>query len=78
MKGVFELSLGIPMSASKASWLSNLGISKKLALGFGALLVMVTVVALFGYLTANTLLDRITKTRYSGDLKADILTVRID
>ena len=78
MKGVFELSLGIPMSASKASWLSNLGISKKLALGFGALLVMVTVVALFGYLTANTLLDRITKTRYSGELKADILTVRID
>ena len=66
------------MSASKASWLSNLGISKKLSLGFGALLVMVVVVALFGYLTANTLLDRITKTRYSGDLKADILNVRVD
>ncbi|QDD90246.1 methyl-accepting chemotaxis protein [Pseudomonas oryzihabitans] len=66
------------MSASKASWLSNLGISKKLSLGFGALLVMVAVVALFGYLTANTLLDRITKTRYSGDLKADILNVRVD
>ncbi len=66
------------MSVSKASWLSNLGISKKLALGFGALLVMVTVVALFGYLTANTLIERINKTRYSGQLKADILTVRID
>ena len=66
------------MSASKASWLSNLGISKKLSLGFGALLVMVAVVALFGYLTANTLLERITKTRYSGDLKADILNVRVD
>ncbi|MDR6234109.1 methyl-accepting chemotaxis protein [Pseudomonas psychrotolerans] len=66
------------MSASKASWLSNLGISKKLSLGFGALLVMVVVVALFGYLTANTLLERITKTRYSGDLKADILNVRVD
>ena len=78
MKGVFVLSSGIPMSVSKASWLSNLGISKKLALGFGALLVMVTVVALFGYFTANTLLERINKTRYSGQLKADVLSVRID
>ncbi|KTS73478.1 histidine kinase [Pseudomonas oryzihabitans] len=66
------------MSVSKASWLSNLGISKKLALGFGALLIMVAVVALFGYLTANTLLERINKTRYSGELKADILNVRVD
>lgn len=78
MKGIFVLSSGIPMSVSKASWLSNLGISKKLALGFGALLVMVTVVALFGYFTANTLLERINKTRYSGQLKADVLSVRID
>ncbi len=78
MKGVYALSSGTPMSVSKASWLSNLGISKKLALGFGALLVMVTVVALFGYLTANILLERITKTRYSGELKAHILNVRID
>ncbi|MDT3719367.1 methyl-accepting chemotaxis protein [Pseudomonas oryzihabitans] len=66
------------MSVSKASWLNNLGISKKLALGFGALLVMVVVVALFGYLTANTLLERINKTRYSGQLKANILNLRID
>ena len=66
------------MSVSKASWLSNLGISKKLSLGFGALLVMVAVVALFGYVTANTLLERITKTRYSGDLKADVLNIRVD
>ncbi len=66
------------MSAHNASWLNNLGISKKLALGFGALLVMVLVVALFGYLTANTLLERINKTRYSGELKADILNIRVD
>ncbi|MEH3022049.1 MAG: methyl-accepting chemotaxis protein [Pseudomonas oryzihabitans] len=66
------------MSDHKASWLSNLGISKKLTLGFGALLVMVLVVALFGYLTANTLIERINKTRYSGELKADILNLRID
>ena len=66
------------MSVSKASWLSNLGISKKLALGFGSLLIMVVVVALFGYFTANTLLERINKTRYSGQLMADVLNIRIN
>ncbi len=60
-----------------AKWLDNLKVSKKLGLGFGAILLGVLTVAAIGYSSTNLLIERLGKSGKVSEIKADVLNARI-
>ncbi|XKV47304.1 methyl-accepting chemotaxis protein [Pseudomonas sp. nanlin1] len=61
----------------KSTWLDNLKVSKKLGIGFGAILLGVLTVTLIGYASTNLLVERLDKAGKVAELKADVLSARI-
>ncbi|KPW26705.1 Histidine kinase, HAMP region: chemotaxis sensory transducer [Pseudomonas cannabina pv. alisalensis] len=68
MKGIHVMS---------AKWLDNLKVSKKLGLGFAAILLGVLTVAAIGYSSTNLLIERMGKSSKVAEIKADVLSARI-
>ncbi|KAA8718567.1 Histidine kinase, HAMP region: chemotaxis sensory transducer [Pseudomonas cannabina] len=60
-----------------AKWLDNLKVSKKLGLGFAAILLGVLTVAAIGYSSTNLLIERMGKSSKVAEIKADVLSARI-
>ncbi|MCF5826729.1 HAMP domain-containing protein, partial [Pseudomonas syringae] len=60
-----------------AKWLDNLKVSKKLGLGFAAILLGVLTVAAIGYSSTNLLIERMGKSGKVAEIKADVLNARI-
>lgn len=61
----------------KSTWLDNLKVSKKLGIGFGAILFGVLTVTAIGYSSANLLIERLGKASRVAEVKADVLGVKI-
>lgn len=61
----------------RSNWLDNLKVSKKLGLGFGAILLGVLVVTGIGYGSANLLIQRLEKAARVAEVKADMLDVKV-
>lgn len=60
-----------------AKWLDNLKVSKKLGLGFAAILLGVLTVTAIGYSSTNLLIERMGKSSKVAEIKADVLNARI-
>ncbi|KFE48670.1 chemotaxis protein [Pseudomonas congelans] len=60
-----------------AKWLDNLNVSKKLGLGFAAILLGVLTVTVIGYSSTNLLIERMGKSSKVAEIKADVLNARI-
>ncbi|MEE5103565.1 methyl-accepting chemotaxis protein [Pseudomonas alliivorans] len=60
-----------------AKWLDNLNVSKKLALGFAAILLGVLTVTAIGYSSTNLLIERLGKSSKIAEIKDDVLNARI-
>ncbi|PBQ08970.1 methyl-accepting chemotaxis protein [Pseudomonas syringae] len=60
-----------------AKWLDNLNVSKKLGLGFAAILLGVLTVTVIGYSSTNLLIERMGKSSKVAEIKADVLSARI-
>ncbi|MFW3166697.1 methyl-accepting chemotaxis protein [Pseudomonas syringae pv. syringae] len=60
-----------------AKWLDNLKVSKKLGLGFAAILLGVLTVTVIGYSSTNLLIERMGKSSKVAEIKADVLNARI-
>ncbi len=60
-----------------AKWLDNLNVSKKLALGFAAILLGVLTVTAIGYSSTNLLIERLGKSSRIAEIKDDVLNARI-
>ncbi|RMR33345.1 Methyl-accepting chemotaxis protein [Pseudomonas syringae pv. coriandricola] len=60
-----------------AKWLDNLNVSKKLGLGFAAILLGVLTVTAIGYSSTNLLIERLGKSGKVSEIKADVLNARI-
>ncbi|EPN64386.1 methyl-accepting chemotaxis protein, partial [Pseudomonas syringae pv. actinidiae ICMP 19096] len=60
-----------------AKWLDNLNVSKKLGLGFAAILLGVLTVTAIGYSSTNLLIERLGKSGKVAEIKADVLNARI-
>ncbi|MEE4233663.1 methyl-accepting chemotaxis protein [Pseudomonas viridiflava] len=60
-----------------AKWLDNLNVSKKLALGFAAILLGVLTVTAIGYSSTNLLIERLGKSSNIAEIKDDVLNARI-
>ncbi|KAA8692889.1 Histidine kinase, HAMP region: chemotaxis sensory transducer [Pseudomonas caricapapayae] len=60
-----------------AKWLDNLKVSKKLGLGFAAILLGVLTVTAIGYSSTNLLIERLGKSGKVSEIKADVLNARI-
>ncbi len=60
-----------------AKWLDNLNVSKKLALGFAAILLGVLTVTTIGYSSTNLLIERLGKSSKIAEIKDDVLNARI-
>ncbi len=60
-----------------AQWLDNLKVSKKLGLGFAAILLGVLTVTAIGYSSTNLLIERLGKSGKVSEIKADVLNARI-
>ncbi|MCF8983713.1 HAMP domain-containing protein [Pseudomonas syringae] len=63
--------------AMSAKWLDNLKVSKKLGLGFAAILLGVLTVTVIGYSSTNLLIERMGKSSKVAEIKADVLNARI-
>jgi methyl-accepting chemotaxis protein len=66
---------GTPVMSAK--WLDNLNVSKKLGLGFAAILLGVLAVTAIGYSSTNLLIERLDKSGKVSEIKADVLNARI-
>ena len=60
-----------------AKWLDNLNVSKKLALGFAAIVLGVLTVTAIGYSSTNLLIERLGKSSKIAEIKDDVLNARI-
>ncbi|MCK9775807.1 methyl-accepting chemotaxis protein [Pseudomonas syringae] len=60
-----------------AKWLDNLKVSKKLGVGFAAILLGVLTVTVIGYSSTNLLIERMGKSSKVAEIKADVLNARI-
>ncbi|MBA1228197.1 HAMP domain-containing protein [Pseudomonas viridiflava] len=60
-----------------AKWLNNLNVSKKLGLGFAAILLGVLTVSAIGYSSTNLLIERLGKSSKIAEIKDDVLNARI-
>ncbi|RMV50948.1 Histidine kinase, HAMP region: chemotaxis sensory transducer [Pseudomonas syringae pv. helianthi] len=60
-----------------AKWLDNLKVSKKLGLGFAAILLGVLTVTAIGYSSTNLLIERLGKSGKVFEIKTDVLNARI-
>ncbi|NAP02352.1 HAMP domain-containing protein [Pseudomonas syringae] len=63
--------------AMSAKWLDNLKVSKKLGVGFAAILLGVLTVTVIGYSSTNLLIERMGKSSKVAEIKADVLNARI-
>ncbi|RMT84182.1 Methyl-accepting chemotaxis protein [Pseudomonas viridiflava] len=63
--------------AMSAKWLNNLNVSKKLGLGFAAILLGVLTVSAIGYSSTNLLIERLGKSSKIAEIKDDVLNARI-
>lgn len=61
----------------KSSWLDNLNVSKKLGIGFGAILIGVLTVTAIGYASTNLLIERLAKAARVAEVKANVLDVKV-
>jgi methyl-accepting chemotaxis protein len=61
----------------RSNWLDNLKVSKKLGLGFGAILLGVLTVTGIGYGSADLLIKRLEKAAKVAEVKADMLNVKV-
>lgn len=61
----------------KSTWLDNLTVSKKLGMGFGAMLLGVLTVTAMGYSSTNLLIARVDKATQVAKVTADALTVNV-
>lgn len=61
----------------KSSWLDNLKVSKKLGIGFGAILIGVLTVTAIGYASTNLLIERLAKAARVAEVKANVLDVKV-
>nr|WP_268796707.1 methyl-accepting chemotaxis protein [Pseudomonas sp. BSw22131] len=61
----------------KSTWLDNLNVSKKLGIGFGAILLGVLTVTAIGYASTNLLIERLAKAARVSEVKVNVLDVRV-
>jgi methyl-accepting chemotaxis protein len=65
------------LNAMKSTWLDNLKVSKKLGIGFGAILLGVLSVTAIGYVSTDLLIKRLEKASRVAEVKADMLNVKV-